>query len=67
MKNLYLVTVRLFDTFEEISDVKVEAVIASDEEDARNQVSKVLEAQIEEVEAPCASYEILKIEFFRGI
>lgn len=67
MKNLYLVTMRLFDIFEEISDVKVRTVIASDEEEARSFICKLMDLQIEDTEAPCAGYEILKIEFIREV
>ena len=63
--NLYYVDVKLFDTFEETSSLVRKAIIATDEASARDIVAKQMEGEIKSVEAPCAGYEIIKIEFIR--
>ena len=65
--NLYYVDVKLFDTFEETSSLIRKAVIATDEDRARTIVAKQMEEEIKSAEAPCAGYEILKVEFIRDI
>lgn len=65
MNKLYYVDVKVFDTFEETSSFVRRAVIATDEANARNIVAKQMEEEIKSAEAPCASYEIIKIEFIR--
>lgn len=65
--NLYYVDVKLFDTFEEISSLVRKAVIAADEVNARDIIAKQMEEEIKSAEAPCASYEIIKIEFIREL
>ena len=65
--NLYYVDVKLFDTFEETYSLIRRAVIAADEANARDIVAKQMEEEIKSTEAPCAGYEILKVEFIRGI
>ena len=65
--NLYYVDVKVFDTFEETSSLIRKAVIAADEANARDIVAKQMEEEIKSAEAPCEGYEILKVEFIRGI
>ena len=65
--NLYYVDVKLFDTFEETSSLVRKAIIATDEASARDIVAKQMEEEIKSVEAPCAGYEIIKIEFIREL
>ncbi|MDY2737093.1 hypothetical protein [Intestinibacter sp.] len=65
--NLYYVDVKLFDTFEETTSLIRRAVIAADEANARDIVAKQIEEEIKSAEAPCAGYEIIKIEFIRDI
>ena len=67
MNKLYYIDVKLFDTFEETSSLIRKAVIAADENNARNIVAKQMEEEIKSAEAPCAGYEILKIEFIREL
>lgn len=67
MNKLYYVDVKVFDTFEEISSFIRKAVIATDEDSARDIAAKQIEEEIKSAEAPCASYEILKVESIRGI
>lgn len=64
---LYYINIKLFDTFEETSSLIRKAVIATDEDDARATVVKQMEEVIKSAEAPCAGYEILKVEFIRSI
>ena len=65
--NLYYVDVKVFDTFEETSSLVRKAIIAADEASAKDIVAKQMEEEIKSAEAPCAGYEIIKIEFIRGI
>ena len=65
--NLYYVDVKLFDTFEETSSLVRKAIIATDEASARDIVAKQMEEEIKAADAPCASYEIIKIEFIREL
>lgn len=58
---------KLFDTFEENSALIRKAVIAIDEDSARDIVAKQMEEEIKSAEAPCADYEILKVEFIREV
>ena len=67
MNKLYYVDVKLFDTFEETSSPIRKTIIATDEDNARDIVAKQMEEEIESAEAPCAGYEIFKVEFIRGI
>ena len=67
MNKLYYIDVKVFDTFEETSSLIRKAVIAADEANARDIVAKQMEEEIKSAEAPCAGYEILKVEFIRGI
>lgn len=67
MNKLYYIDVKVFDTFEETSSLIRRAVIAPDEDRARDIVVKQMEEEIESAEAPCAGYEVLKVEFIRGI
>ena len=65
--NLYYIDVKVFDTFEETSSLIRRAVIATDEDDARDIVAKQIEEEIKSAEAPCAGYEITKIEFIKEL
>ena len=65
--NLYYVDVKVFDTFEETSSLIRKAVIAADEANARDIVAKQMEEEIKAADAPCASYERIKIEFIREL
>lgn len=65
MNKLYYVDIKVFDTFEETSSLIRKAVIATDEDSARDVVAKQMEEEIKSAEAPCAGYEILKVEFIR--
>ncbi len=67
MNKLYYVDVKVFDTFEETSSNFRKVVIAAYEDKARDIVAKQVEEEIKSAEAPCAGYEILKVEFIRGI
>lgn len=67
MNKLYYIDIKIFDTFEETSSLIRRAVIAPDEDRARDIVVKQMEEEIESAEAPCAGYEVLKVEFIRGI
>ena len=62
---LYYIDVKVFDTFEETSSLIRKAVIAADEVNARDIIAKQMEEEIKSAEAPCAGYEIIKIEFIR--
>lgn len=64
---LYYIDVKVFDTFEETTSLIRRAVIAADEANARDIVAKQMEEEIKAAEAPCTGYEIIKIEFIRGI
>ena len=64
---LYYIDVKVFDTFEETSSLIRKAIIAADEVNARDIVAKQMEEEIKSAEAPCASYEIIKIEFIREL
>ena len=64
---LQYIDVKVFDTFEETSSLIRKAIIAADEANARDIVAKQMEEEIKSAEAPCAGYEILKVEFIRGI
>ena len=65
MNKLYYIDVKVFDTFEETSSLVRKAIIAADEASARDIVAKLMEEEIKSAEAPCAGYEIIKIEFIR--
>ena len=65
MNKLYYVDVKVFDTLEETSSLIRKAVIATDEDNTRAIVAKQMEEEIKSAEAPCAGYEILKVEFIR--
>lgn len=67
MYKLFYVDVKLFDTFEEISSLIRKAIIAKDEDEARNIVTNQLEEEIESAEVPCASYEVIRVEFVRDL
>ena len=67
MNRVYYVYVKLFDTFEEISSLIKEMVIATDENNARDIVAKQLEEEIKFAKAPCAGYEIFKVEFIKEL
>ena len=67
MNKLYYVDVKLFDTFEETTSLIRRAVIAADEDNARNIIAKQMDEEIKAAEAPCAGYEIIKIEFIREL
>ena len=62
---LYYIDIKVFDTFEETSSLIRRAVIAADEDSARDVVAKQMEEEIKSAEVPCAGYEIIKIEFIR--
>lgn len=62
---LYYIDVKVFDTFEETSSLIRKAVIATDEVNARDIIAEQMEEEIKSAEAPCAGYEIIKIEFIR--
>ena len=64
---LYYIDVKLFVTFEETSSLIRKAVIATDEVNARDIIAKQMEEEIKSAEAPCAGYEIIKIEFIREL
>lgn len=64
---LYYIDVKLFDTFEDNSALVRKAVIATDKDSARDIVAKQMEEEIKSAEAPCADYEILKVEFIREL
>lgn len=63
MNKLYYVNVKLIDTFDGISSLVRKIAIATDENNARDTVAKQMEEEIKSAEAPCESYEILKVEF----
>ncbi len=65
--NLYYVDVKLFDTFEETTSLIRRAVIAADEDGARDIVAKQMEEEINSAEAPCAGYDITNIKFVREL
>lgn len=67
MNKLYYIDVKVFDTFEETSSLIRKAVIASDEDRARDIVAKQMEEEIKSAEAPCACYEIINIRFIREV
>lgn len=67
MYKLFYVDVKLFDTFEEISSLVKKAIIARDEDEARNIVTNQMEEEIRSAEAPCASYEVIRIELIRDL
>lgn len=67
MDKLYYVDAKLFDTFEETSSLIRRAVIAKDEDKARDIVAKQLDKEIEEVGNSCSGYEIVKINQVRAI
>lgn len=67
MDKLYYVDVKLFDTFEETSSLIRRAVIAKDEDKARNIVAKQLDKEIKEVGNPCSGYEIVKVNQVRAV
>ena len=67
MNKLYYIDVKVFDTFEETSSLIRKAVIAPDEDRARDIVAKQMDEEIKSAEAPCAGYEIIKIEFIREL
>ena len=67
MNKLYYIDVKVFDTFEETSSLVRKAIIAADEASARDIVAKQMEEEIKYAEAPCAGYEIIKIEFIREL
>ena len=64
---LYYIDVKVFDTFEETSSLIRKVIIAADEANARDIVTKQMEEEIKSAEAPCAGYEIIKIEFIREL
>lgn len=64
---LYYIDVKLFDTFEDNSALVRKAVIATDEDSARDIVANQMKEEIKSAEAPCADYEILKVEFIREV
>ena len=64
---LYYIDVKVFDTFEETSSLVRKAIIAADEVNARDIIAKQMEEEIKSAEAPCAGYEIIKIEFIREL
>lgn len=65
MNKLYYVDVKIFDAPEETPSLIRRAVIATDEDNASDIVAEQMEEEIKS--APWASYEILKVEFIRGI
>lgn len=65
MNKLYYVDVKIFDTFEEPSSLIRKAVIATDEDNARDIVAEQMEEEIKS--APWASYEIIRGEFIREL
>lgn len=67
MDKLFYVDVKLFDTFEETSSLIRKAVIAADEDSARDIVAKQVEEEIKSAEAPCADYEIIRCEVIREV
>lgn len=67
MNKLYYVDVKLFDTFEETSSLIRRAVIAKDEDKARDIVAEQLDKEIEEVGNPCSGYEIIRTTFIREV
>lgn len=62
---LYYIDVKVFDTFEETSSLIRKAVIATDEDGARDIVAKQMEEEIKSAKAPCAGYEIIRGEVVR--
>lgn len=67
MNNLYYIDVKLFDTFEGISSLIRKTVIASNEDEARHIIVNQLDREIEEIDAPCAGYDITNIKFVREL
>lgn len=67
MNKLYYVDIKVFDTFEETSSLIRKAVIAADEDSARDIIAKQMEEEIKSAEAPCASYEIIRCEVIREV
>ena len=55
---LYYVDVKVFDTFEETSSLIRKAIIATDEDNARDIVAKQMEEEIKSAEAPCTEEEL---------
>ena len=67
MDKLYYVDIKVFNTFEETFSLIRKAVIATDEDGARDIVAKQMEEEIKAAEAPCAGYEIIRSEFIREL
>lgn len=67
MKEVYRVDIRIFDTFEGTSTIIKKTVIASDEDEARDLVRKMMDREIEEINASCAGYEIVRGEVVREL
>lgn len=65
MNKLYYINVKVFDAPEEAPSLIKKTVIATDEDSAIDIVAEQMEEEIKS--APWASYEILKVEFIRGI
>lgn len=67
MNKLYYIDVKVFDTFEETSSLIRKAVIATDVDNARDIIVNQLDREIEEIDAPCAGYDITNIKFVRDL
>lgn len=67
MDKFYYVDIKLFDSFEDISSFIRRAVIAKNEDKARDVVAKQLDREIEEIGNPCSSYEIIRTTFIREV
>lgn len=67
MNKLFYVKAIISDSFEDTMSYLRRTVVAADEEAARDIVAKQLEKEIEEANAPYASYEIIKIDFIQDM
>ena len=67
MNKLYYVDVKLFDTFEEISSLIRRAVIATDEDGARDIVAKQMEEEIKEFDTDLIEMETAALYFMADL
>lgn len=67
MDRLYYIDVKLFNTFEETYSLIRRAVIAKNEDKARDIVARQLNKEIEEIGNPCPGYEIVKVNQVRVV
>lgn len=67
MNKLFYVRAIISDSFEDTASYLKRTVVAADKEAARDIVAKQLEEDIKEANAPCATYEITRIDFIRDM